>query len=59
MLYTYYIYTIQVRRNEKNSGGATNFETLSATAVGRQRKLLISNRLKGLEKLNICRRWVL
>ena len=59
MLYTYYIYTIQVRRNEKHSGGATNFEILSATVVDRRRKLLISNRLKGLEKVNICRRWVL
>ena len=50
---------MQVRRNEKHSGGATNFEILSATVVDRRRKLLISNRLKGLQKVNICRRWVL
>ena len=49
----------QARRNEKNSGGATNYEILSATMVGRRRKCFISNRLKGLEKLNICRRQVM
>ena len=40
----------QARRNEQNSGGATKFEILSAAMVGRRRKFLISNRLKGLEK---------
>ena len=52
---------LQARRNEKNSWGereATNLE-MSATMVGRRRKFLILNRLKGLEKFNICRRWVL
>ena len=47
----------QVRRNEQNSGGgATNQEILSATIIGQRRKFFISNRLKRLEKLNICRR---
>ena len=50
----------QVCRNEKNSGGgATNQEILPATMVGRRRKFFISNRLKRLEKLNICRRQVI
>ena len=39
--------------------GARNYEILSATMVGRRRKLLISNRLKGLEKLNIYWRRVM
>ena len=43
---------------KKSSGGATKFEILSATMVGRRRKFLIPNRLKGLEKFNTCRRWV-
>ena len=49
----------QARRNEKKSGGATNHELLLATMVGRPRKFFISNRLKALEKLNICRRQVM
>ena len=49
----------QARRNEKNSGGAINYEILSPTMVGRRRKFFISNRLKGLGKLNICRRQVM
>ena len=49
----------QARRNEKNSGGGTNYVILSATMVSRRRKFLISNRLKQLEKLNICRREVM
>ena len=44
---------------KKILGGATKFEILSVTMVGRRRKFLISNRLKGLEKFNICRRWVM
>ena len=56
--------TFQARRNENNSvggrgGGSTNYKILSATMVGRRRKFLISNRLKRLEKLNICRRQVM
>ena len=43
-------YLLQARRNETNSGGATKFEILSATMAGRQRKFLISNCLKGIEK---------
>ena len=49
----------QARRNEKNSGEATNQEVLSATMVGRRRKFFILNRLKRPEKLNICRRQVM
>ena len=46
---------MQARRNEKNFGrGATNYEILSATMVDRGRKFFVSNRLKGLEKLNIA-----
>ena len=37
-------------------GGATNYKILSATMVGRRGKFFISNHLKGLKKLNICRR---
>ena len=37
--------------------GATNYEVLST--VGRQIKFFISNRLKRLEKLNICRSQVM
>ena len=40
-------------------GGATNFEILSATMVERRKTCLISDRLKGLEKFNICTRWVM
>ena len=47
---------IQARRNEKNSGGATNYEILLATMVGRRKKFCISNRLKRVKKLNICSR---
>ena len=39
-------------------GGNTNYEVLSATMVGQQRKFFISNRLKRLEKLDICGRQV-
>ena len=46
----------QARRNGKNYGGGYNYEILSATMVGQQRKFFISNPLKGLEKLNICGR---
>ena len=47
------------RRNEKDSGGATNYEILSATMVDRQRKFCISNRLKRLKQLvNFCRKFV-
>ena len=47
----------QVRRNEKISGGwATNYEILSATMVGRRKKICISNCLKRLKKRNICTR---
>ena len=46
---------IQTRRNEKDSGVAINYVILPATMVARQRKFFISNRLKQLEKLNICR----
>ena len=45
----------QTRRNEKNSEEAINYEILPVTMVDRQRKFFISNRLKRLEKLNICR----
>ena len=51
--------TAEARRNENNSGGATNNKVLSATMVGRRRKFIISNRLRGLEKLNIYRRQVI
>ena len=44
---------------KKILGGATNFEILSATMVDRRKTFLISNRLKGLEKFNICRRLVM
>ena len=43
---------------KKILGGATKFEILLATMVGRRREFFISNCLKGLEKFNICRRWV-
>ena len=46
----------QARRNEKNSGGAMNYEILLATMVGRRKKFCISNRLKRLKKFNICSR---
>ena len=36
--------------------GATNFEILSATMLGRRKKFCISNRLKRLKNLNICSR---
>ena len=52
---------LHARSKEKNSEGAegaTKYELLSATIVGWQRKFLISNRLKRLENLNICRRQV-
>ena len=50
----------QARRNEKTSGGeATNYVMLLATMDGRRRKFFISNRLKRLGKLNICRRDVI
>ena len=49
----------QALRNQKNSGGATNYYILSATMAGRRRKFFISNRLKRLEKLNICRSQVM
>ena len=49
----------QARRNEKKSEGAINYVILSATMVGQRRKLSISNHLKRLEKLNICRRQVM
>ena len=39
--------------------GATNYVILPATMVGRRRKFFISSPLKGLEKLNICRREVM
>ena len=44
---------------KKILGGATNFEILSATMVDRRKTFLISNRLKGLETFNICRRLVM
>ena len=44
---------------KKIPGGATNYEKFSATVVDRRRKFLISNRLKWLEELNICRRRVM
>ena len=44
---------VQAHRDEKNSGGVTNYEILPATMVDQRRKLFISNRLKRLEKLNI------
>ena len=40
----------------EGGGGSTNYEILSATMVGQRRKFFISIRLKGLDKLNICRR---
>ena len=50
---------MQARRNKKNSWRAINHEVLSATMVGRRRKFTTSNRLKGLEELNISRRQVM
>lgn len=44
---------LQAHRNGKKSGEATNYEILSVTMVEQRRKF-ISNRLKRLEKLNIC-----
>ena len=44
---------------EKILGEATNYEILSANMVGRGGKFYISNRLKGLGKLNICRKQVI
>ena len=40
-------------------GGATNYVILPATMVERRRRFFISNRLKRLGKLNICRRDVI
>ena len=53
-----YFMKTQACRNKKNSRGATNYE-MSATMVRGRRKLFTSNRLKGLEKLNLCRRQVM
>ena len=39
--------------------GAINYVVLSATMVGRRKKFFTLNRLKRLEKLNICRRQVM
>ena len=51
---------LQGRWNEKSTGGgARNYEILSATMVDWRRKFFISNRLKGLEKLNIYWRRVM
>ena len=44
---------------KKILGGATNYEILSAATVGQQRKFFISNRVKRLEKFDICRRQVM
>ena len=44
---------------KKNLEGATNYVILSVTMVSRRRKFFISNRLKRLEKRNICRRKVI
>ena len=41
---------------KKFLGGTTNQEILSATMVGRRKKNFISDRLKWLGNLNICRR---
>ena len=54
-----YAILIQASRNEKNSGEATNQEILPATMVGWRTEFFISNRLKRLEKLSICRRQVM
>ena len=43
----------------RGGGGATNYEILSATMIGWRRKFFISNRLKGIEKLDICRSQVI
>ena len=48
---------MQVRENEKNSWGASNYEKLSAAMAGR-RRFFISDGLKRLEKLSICKREV-
>ena len=39
--------------------GSSSYEIFSATMVGQRRKFYISNRLKQLEKLNICMRQVM
>ena len=46
------------RGREGDGKGDTNYVILSAFMVGRQRTFFILNRLKWLEKLNICRREV-
>ena len=51
-------YTISIPRPvemKKKYWGTTNYVLLSVTMVGRRRKFSISNCLKRLEKLNICR----
>ena len=55
----YFLVKRQAHRIEKSSWGVTKFEILSATIVGRGREFLISNCLKGLEKFNFCRKWVM
>ena len=58
MFWSHFLENNQASRNEKNSRGrgGQNYEILPATMVGLRRKFLISNRLKRLEKLNICKR---
>ena len=51
-----FLYYPQVEMKKILGGGDTNYEVLSATMVGQQRKFFISNRLKRLEKLDICGR---
>ena len=48
-------YISRVEMKKLLGRGATNYEILSVTMFGQQRKFFISNRLKRLEKLNICR----
>ena len=46
----------QARRNEKNSGGGLRIMNVVGPMVGRRTTFFISNCLKRLGKLNICRR---
>ena len=51
-----------MKKNSWGGGGgggelpATNYEIVSATMVGRRKKISVSNRLQRIEKPNICRR---
>ena len=46
-------------RREGGGGGATNYDILLSTIVGRRKKFSVSNCLQRLEELNISRKQVM